>query len=313
MKGGKILAPAERIDFGEALVPPEGYRLEAAIGTTFSMDIATALTVPVAMALRGGIERDELIENPLAALAAMQRLQDRVRIFVEVGNIHPPVGKRNALISLLEGLVVEVAPPKRASFHPKLWLMRFSPEAGGTTRQRLVMMSRNLTRDRSWDVALQLEGEETEKNQGGNQPLVDLIDWMPGPKPRALQELRNQLAFVKWQAVPGFRKPVFHAHFPRSPHVWRPGKGQMAVISPFCDDAALDMLGRERICALVACDDSTPYPNRNRRVIRNAQGFMPRSSSLRMPMRLRLLLDPAMQPQRASRSAECAISRSLPL
>ncbi len=255
MKGEKILAPAERIDFGEALVPPEGYRLEAAIGTTFSMDIATALTVPVAMALRGGIERDELIENPLAALAAMQRLQDRVKIFVEAGNIHPPAGKRNALISLLEGLVVEVAPPKRASFHPKLWLMRFSPEAGGTTRQRLVMMSRNLTRDRSWDVALQLEGEETEKNQGGNQPLVDLIDWMPGRKPRALQELRNQLAFVKWQAVPGFRKPVFHAHFPRSPHVWRPGKGQMAVISPFCDDAALDMLGRERICALVACDD----------------------------------------------------------
>jgi hypothetical protein len=72
--------------------------------------------------------------------------------------------------------------------------MRFSPEAGGTTRQRLVMMSRNLTRDRSWDVALQLEGEETEKNQGGNQPLVDLIDWMPGRKPRALQELRISAA-----------------------------------------------------------------------------------------------------------------------
>ena len=255
MTGEKTLAPAQRIDFGETLAPPTGYRLEAALGTTFSLDIATALTVPVAMALRGVVERDELMENPLAALAAMQRLQDRVRIFVEAGNIHPPAGKRNSLISLLEGLVVEVAPPKGATFHPKLWLLRFAPEAGGAMRQRLVMMSRNLTRDRSWDVALRLEGEETEREQAGNQPLTDLIDWVPGRKPRPVQELRNRLSFVKWQAVPGFRTPVFHAHFPRSPHVWRPGKGQMAVISPFCDDAALDMLGRERICALVSCDD----------------------------------------------------------
>lgn len=142
MKGERILAPAERIDFGEALVPPEGYRLEAAIGTTFSMDIATALTVPVAMALRGGIERDELVENPLAALAAMQRLQDRVRIFLEAGNIHPPAGKRNSLISLLEGLVVEVEPPKGSTFHPKLpshIAARFAANAakdgeGGQTR-----------------------------------------------------------------------------------------------------------------------------------------------------------------------------------
>ncbi|WEJ34112.1 hypothetical protein [Devosia sp. SD17-2] len=87
MKGERTLAPSQRVDFGEALVPPEGYRLEAALGTTFSMDIATALTVPVAMALRGGVERDELLENPLAALAAIRRLQDRVRIFVEAGNI----------------------------------------------------------------------------------------------------------------------------------------------------------------------------------------------------------------------------------
>ena len=255
MTGEKTLAPAQRIDFGEALAPPTGYRLEAALGTTFSLDIATALTVPVAMALRGGVERDELMENPLAALAAMQRLQDRVRIFVEAGNIHPPAGNRNPLISLLEGLVVEVAPPKGATFHPKLWLLRFAPEAGGAMRQRLVMMSRNLTRDRSWDVALRLVGEETEREQAGNQPLSDLIGWMLGRKPSPVQELRNRLSYVKWQAVPGFRTPVFHAHYPRSPHVWRPGKGQMAVISPFCDDAALDMLGRERICALVACDD----------------------------------------------------------
>ena len=62
MTGEKTLAPAQRIDFGEALAPPTGYRLEAALGTTFSLEIATALTVPVALALRGVVERDELMD-----------------------------------------------------------------------------------------------------------------------------------------------------------------------------------------------------------------------------------------------------------
>lgn len=249
------LAPDRRVDFGEALLPPEGYRLEAALGTTFSMDVATALTVPVALALRGGVERDELLETPLAALAAMRRLQDRVMICVEAGNIHPPSGKRSPLIALLEEIVTEVQPPKGASFHPKLWLLRFAPNDGGPMRQRLVMMSRNLTRDRSWDVALRLEGEERPDPQRVNAPLLGLIDWMLRKPSRPLRELRDGLAHVRWDRLPGFGTPVFHAHHPGATVPWRPGKGSLAVISPFCDDAALQALGQDRIAALVSCDD----------------------------------------------------------
>ncbi|ANT61822.1 hypothetical protein AYJ57_15250 [Salipiger sp. CCB-MM3] len=257
MKADTVFAPAQRVDFGEALLPPEGYRLEAALGTTFSMDFLTALTVPVSLALRGGVQREELLASPLAALAAMRRLEDRVTVCVEAGNIHPPAGKRTALVSLLEGLVREVSPPKGASFHPKLWLLRFAPEDGGPMRQRLIMMSRNLTRDRSWDVALRLEGEEKAEHQRANAPLVGLIDWLPVEKNSHLRGLRDGLQHVRWERVPGFSPPLFHAHHPlaQARDLWRPGRGQLAVISPFCDDAGLGALGRDRIQALVACDD----------------------------------------------------------
>ncbi|MBD9653151.1 hypothetical protein IB267_32835 [Ensifer sp. ENS09] len=250
-------APDERIDFGEALLPPEGYRLEAALGTTFSLDFLTALTVPVSLALRGGIQRDELLSSPLAALAAMRRLEDRLAIFVEAGNIHSPKGKRTPLVTLLESIVKEVPPPRNTSFHPKLWLLRFAPEHDGPMRQRLIMMSRNLTRDRSWDVAVQLDGEERQSVRQANMPIVELLDWLPVPKTsKHLRALRNGLQYVNWDRIPGFSSPIFHSHFPTSTRAqWRPVPGKLAVISPFCDEEGLDSLGIERITALVASDD----------------------------------------------------------
>lgn len=94
------LAPGNRVDFNAALVPPDGYALAAAIGTTFSMDFPTALTVPVALALRGAMERDEITASPLAALAAMQRLREKVMICVEAGNIHASKGPQSPLVAL---------------------------------------------------------------------------------------------------------------------------------------------------------------------------------------------------------------------
>lgn len=254
--------PTQRLDFGEALVPPDGYRLDAAIGTSFSMDFPTALTVPVAMALRDTIERDEIRTSPLAALAAMQRLEKRILICVEAGNIHTPSGRQTPLVSLLEGMVAEIQPPQGASFHPKVWVLRFRPTEAGLTkevcRQRLILMSRNLTRDRSWDFALRLDGVEQPRKQPVNDDLVSLMAWLIEKvkrRDKIFSALVDGLAHVKWDPVPGFGRPSFRAHFPGTARLWRPGGGDMAVISPFCDDAGLRVLGLERIKALVANED----------------------------------------------------------
>ena len=57
-------------------------------------------------------------------------------------------------------MVVEVAAPTGGVFHPKMWVLRFvDPDDPGKALLLLMILSRNLTADRSWDVALTLEGQ----------------------------------------------------------------------------------------------------------------------------------------------------------
>ena len=39
----------DRIDYGEQLIPPEGYDLDFAVGTTYSLDLETLIVLPVAL------------------------------------------------------------------------------------------------------------------------------------------------------------------------------------------------------------------------------------------------------------------------
>ena len=38
-----------RIDYGEQLIPPEGYELAYAVGTTYSLDLEALMILPVAL------------------------------------------------------------------------------------------------------------------------------------------------------------------------------------------------------------------------------------------------------------------------
>ena len=45
-----MLAPDDRALLLDGLRPPPGFRLERAVGTTFTLDLETALTIPLAFA-----------------------------------------------------------------------------------------------------------------------------------------------------------------------------------------------------------------------------------------------------------------------
>src|SRR4051812_21546948 len=139
-----------RLDYGEQLIPPTGYRLKRAVAATFSLDLNTLLSIPVALFyaqtldwIEGG-ERVQLLE-------AIQRCPEVLRIYHQAGRIHVP-RHQNRLYGLLEDCVVGVTPKDvDSSFHPKVWLLRYEPDLG-PARYRLVVLSRNLTYDRSWDI-----------------------------------------------------------------------------------------------------------------------------------------------------------------
>lgn len=187
-KPAKMLHPKEnRLDYGSLLTPPEGYQLEFAVGTTFSLDLKALTTAILAMG-SGTATDSSMAENPICLLEAMLQTADKVSLFCQQGRIQPP-GKYTPLHALLDKCVFPVNVTRgeqSRSFHPKCWLLHFTPvseegegkEDGKEDRYRFIVLSRNLTWDRSWDVAFSLEGTPGESSDEKNAPLQDFLNWL---------------------------------------------------------------------------------------------------------------------------------------
>jgi hypothetical protein len=170
MLNRRSLDPEERTLYGANLQPPAGYVFDAAIATTFSLDFETALAVPVSLALFAAENRDDILTHPLALLEGAERIAGRLLVFTDAGHIQAHTRPHSRLCSLLERIIVEVAAPNSGAFHPKMWALRFKPmRADEPVRLRFLVLSRNLTRDRSWDIALTLDGVVAKRPQALNR------------------------------------------------------------------------------------------------------------------------------------------------
>ena len=115
----------------------------------------------------------ELMNNPVCLLEALRSVGDKVALFCEDGQIHMP-SKVTPLYILLEKIVFSVKTARRKgitafpSFHPKFWLIRYKNNTG-ELRYRVIVLSRNLTFDRSWDITYFMDGKvvdaESDKNE----------------------------------------------------------------------------------------------------------------------------------------------------
>lgn len=168
----------DRLDYGEILTPPDSFHLDFAVGTTYSLDLDALVGVSLALGLSEGTD-SVLINNPVFLLEALRRTGDKVAIFCEGGQIHLP-NKVTSLFILLEKMVFSITLPKRndiatyPSFHPKFWLIRYVNE----TKEhiyRVVVLSRNLTFDRSWDISYYMDGRIRENISDKNKPLRDFL------------------------------------------------------------------------------------------------------------------------------------------
>jgi hypothetical protein len=210
-----ILAPADRHSLLELLRPPPGAVLDRAVGTTFSLNLDALLIAPAAFALfETGVDQVGDLE-PLGLLDALRRNADRITVFCQAGQIAPPPAHRR-LLAYLEETVVPVAAPRGGVFHPKVWVLRFRGD-DGTVSYRLLVLSRNLTYDRSWDSALRLESVGPDGDGQRLPALRDFVDVLPelATSPVAkglaneLRELGDELATVTWELPPGFDAATF--------------------------------------------------------------------------------------------------------
>ena len=187
----KPTSAKDRINYGEVLIPPVGFRLERAVGTTYSLDLETLTAVSIALGLIEDTD-SELINNPISMLSALQKISDRIVVFCEAGQIKLPA-KSNALCLTLEKMVVPVSIPfdkrinRYPAFHPKTWLLEYINE-DDERQYRFVVMSRNMTFDHSWDVACSMDGDSSSDGDIDSQPIVDFLKFL---KKQLNKELAN--------------------------------------------------------------------------------------------------------------------------
>jgi hypothetical protein len=209
-----LLRPDERQHLLELLRPPAGCRLDVAVGTTYSLDLISALMLPLSFAFFDWEHADgELVADPLALLEALRRYGDRFTIFCQSGQIRLPP-KYPPLVTFLEPCIYDVkAPDGEGVFHPKVWALRFIA-SDGAVRYRVLCLSRNLTFDRCWDTVVALDGELADRSNAiaANHPLADFVAALPGlarlPLPRerrqGIAKMADELRRVRFTWPDGF-------------------------------------------------------------------------------------------------------------
>lgn len=239
-----MLAPDGRAVLLDALRPPEGFALGYAVATTFTLDLTAALVVPMAFATSQlGDSRD-----PVAVMEAVRASADRVSVFCQAGNIAVP-HQASDLVAFIEPMVHEVHRPRPGHlFHPKLWALRFDAE-DGASHYRVLVLTRNLTLDRGWDLVLRLDDDpNVTRRHRDNDQLVRLLEALPGmaiePLPPnradAVAALAEELRYVSWEAPDGVNEVRF----------WSFGIGRLArpdlssgyrhlVVTPFVTEGGL--------------------------------------------------------------------------
>lgn len=166
-----MLQPTNRFTLFDSLRPPEGFSFDACIATTFTLDLKALLTLPGIFAMHR--DTDAAIDQPpVEILHAIRKYARQITIFAQAGEIAVPPSTK--VFGFLEGSVISVTAPKKGVVHPKVWVLRFTKNESPTESVlRIIVASRNLTFDSSWDSIVRLDQGE---NGSTMEPLVGLFE-----------------------------------------------------------------------------------------------------------------------------------------
>jgi hypothetical protein len=206
-----MLNPDTTVLLTDALLPPPGFDVDVAVVTTYSLDLTAVLVAPMTFAL-GNVDDARAIGSgdPVQMLDAVKRHVGHTTVFCQAAAIHVPA-THSRILAFLEDSIFQVEPPAEdALFHPKLWVLRFVRPNDGTLHHRVVVASRNLTFDSSWDTALVLD--EGPHGTIKAAPAADFIaqlpalctDELPESRATAIEDLCMSLRSVQLEAPEPF-------------------------------------------------------------------------------------------------------------
>jgi hypothetical protein len=209
-----MLAPDHRSVLLDLLRPPPEFSLDVAVATTFTLDLEAVLIAPLAFA---AFDTDGP-GDPIATLEAVRSASGRFTVFCQAGEMRVPQAASD-LFAFVEPVVHEVRRPRAGHlFHPKLWLLRYRGHDDATSI-RLLVPTRNLTNDASWDTVLRLDGTPAGGPDSANKPLADLVRWCCSNTPRGIEPTRlagieslvESVRRTEWEYSDGVNEMIFHA------------------------------------------------------------------------------------------------------
>lgn len=239
------------IDYGEQLIPPSGYDLIRAIGTTYSLDLETLMVLPVALFYSKLLDAhpDELRYDMLEAIT---KSAEKITVFYQNGQLKVP-HKYHHLMAYWENGIEPITMDNHvSSFHPKVWVMRYECK-GKKPVYRLLVTSRNLTFNRDWDVAFSAEGTVEENEQPKNRPLIHFLQYLDSHTQKKIPgNFLNDLIYVKFdlpdhfdylKLIPiGIDDPGAGKKYPNPLTSANNAWDQLLIISPFLDKTTLKKL-----------------------------------------------------------------------
>ncbi len=249
-----MLAPDDRSMLLELLEPPEGLELDSAVGVTYTLNLEALLSIPTAFAVAGALGEEEVHADlaPIELLDALRTHARRITVCCDSSGVTLPTNAASGVFSFLESCIVPVRAPRGGAFHPKAWVVRYSA-TGAEATHRLIISSRNLTFDRSWDTAVSLE----QTPDGVALPAVaTLLSALAGDalpvgelavaNQTRLEELATSVRSARFALPAGFDDMSLHVlglsdkQRSRSP---LPSAARRAlVVSPFLSYAAIDQV-----------------------------------------------------------------------
>jgi len=229
--------------FAEALKPPEGWKTDCAILTTYSADLVAI--VAVLLSLSGCDLENRRTGSRVELVRALEALRGRVCVLAQAGRVVVPDAP-NQILKLFDKFVKSVQSDETAqSWHPKAAFIRYHKVDNPKELQwRVWLGSRNLTCSFNWEAGLVLASRPDARGI----KIDDLASTAEALAQRAKLpnlksgDAREQFERLTWDCPPGCEVkrvrlfgPGLRGEYPVIPE----DTERLIVVSPFLDRATV--------------------------------------------------------------------------
>ncbi len=163
----------------------EGYVLDYAVLTTYSLDMPSLLSIPFTLGTMCDLS-EAALRSPHLVLEAINKASGKFSVFCNAGCIAVPQNN-SKIYALLERSVFQISLERKESgfinFHPKVWVIKETNPDTKESQIKVVVLSRNLTCSNDLDVVCELTGKirnktATRKARIKHKPLSDFLLWL---------------------------------------------------------------------------------------------------------------------------------------